>query len=147
MVLADALERFYRDLEVGRSPATVTTYCSALRRFSEMLGPDATLESLTADDPVAFARLVSDHGRAPRTTVQLYTTAVTRFYAFLVREDLRPDLPLAKLQLRLTQLRGKRPKSLPKVPTDDLMARIVAAARAVPPGTTVAAERIRLRNL
>jgi len=139
----ELIERFLQDLEIGRSPATVATYRSVLRRFREMVGD----QELTAEHPVQFAREVSDRGRAPRTTVQLYTTAVTRFYAYLVREDIRPDLPLAKIQLRLTQLRGKRPKSLPKVPTDDLMAAIVAAARSVPPAETAAGERLRLRNV
>jgi site-specific recombinase XerD len=139
----ELIERFLADLEVGRSPATVATYRSVLRRFKEMVGD----QELAAEHAVQFAREVSDRGRAPRTTVQLYTTAVTRFYAFLVREDIKPDLPLAKIQLRLTQLRGKRPKSLPRVPTDDLMDRIVAAARAVPPASTASGERIRLRNI
>ncbi|HEV8633858.1 MAG TPA: tyrosine-type recombinase/integrase [Chloroflexota bacterium] len=147
----EAIERFLRDLEVGRSPATVATYRSVLRRFAEFLDGStprpATVEELTADHPVDFARWVSDGGRAPRTTVQLYTTAVTRLYAYLVREDLRPELPLPKIQLRLTQLRGKRPKRLPKVPTDELMERIVAAAHALPPADTPVGERRRLRNV
>jgi len=46
--------------------------------------------------------------------VQLYTTAVARFYAFLVRERHRTDLQLETMHLRLAALRGKRPKRLPK---------------------------------
>jgi site-specific recombinase XerD len=51
------------------------------------------------------------------------------------------------MQLRLAQLRGKRPKRLPKVPPDDAMERMLAAARNVPSGKTVTGERIRLRNI
>jgi site-specific recombinase XerD len=79
--------------------------------------------------------------------VQLYATAVTRFYAWLVREDIRPDIELEKMRLRLQQLRGKRPKRLPKVPTDDLIERVVAAARAVPTEGSRTADLIRLRNV
>ena len=151
VTIEQAFERFLSDLEVGRASATVTTYRSVLRRFAEFLDGleprPASLDELTADHPVDFARWVSDRGRAPRTTVQLYTTAVTRFYAYLVREDLRPDLPLPKIQLRLTQLRGKRPKRLPKVPTDDLMERVVAAAHAAPAAETADGELLRLRDV
>jgi site-specific recombinase XerD len=149
--IESAIERFLADLEVGRSPATVATYRSVLRRLAEYLDEcrprPTTLADLTAEHPIGFTRWISDHGRTPRTTVQLYATAVTRFYAFLVREELRADLPIERIQLRLTQLRGKRPKRLPKVPTDDLVERVLAAARAVAPADSKAAELIRLRNV
>jgi integrase/recombinase XerC len=151
VTIDDAVARFLADLEVGRSSATVATYRSALRRFAEFLDEckprPAALEELTAEHPIAFTRWISDHGRTPRATVQLYATAATRLYAFLVREGLRPDLPLSNVQLRLQQLRGKRPKRLPKVPTDDLMDAIVAAVRAVPPAPDAPGELIRLRNV
>lgn len=151
MTIDDAIARFVVDLEVGRSPATVATYRSVLRRFCEYLS-DCTprpslIGDLDAEHPVGFTRWTSDHGRAPRTTVQLYASAVMRFYAFLVREELRSDLPIERIQLRLTQLRGKRPKRLPRVPTDELVERILDAARAVPRADTTAGELIRLRNV
>lgn len=151
MTLDEGCDRFLKDLEVGRAAATVATYRSVLRRFAEFLDEQrprpTTVADLTGEHLVDFARWISDRGRTPRSTVQLYTTAVTRYYAFLVREEIRPDLPLPKLQLRLTQLRGKRPKKLPKVPTDDLIERILAAARAAPPEDCAPGERIRLRNV
>jgi integrase/recombinase XerD len=151
MTIAEAVKRFLADLEVGRSAATVATYRSVLRRFDEFLDeqqPRPTLlAELTPDHPIAFTRWISDSGRTPRSTVQLYATGVTRLYAFLVREDLRADLPLPKIQLRLTQLRGKRPKRLPRVPTDDLMERIVAAVRVVPASSSPPGEQLRLRNV
>src|SRR5687768_18563651 len=103
MRLDGAVTRFLSDLEIGRSPATVATYRSALRWFVESVGADTAVAELTAAHPVDFAREVSRGGRAPRTTVQLYTTAVTRLYAWLVREAIRPDLELEKLRLRLQQ--------------------------------------------
>jgi integrase/recombinase XerC len=146
-----AVKRFLEDIAVAKATATVTTYGSALRRFAEYLDTQKPkpvgLDDLTEDHPVGFARWVSNGGRAPRTTVQLYTTGVMRFYAFLVRERHRPDLQLETIQLRLAALRGKRPARLPKVPADDAMERMIAAARKVPPGKTITQERIRLRNI
>ncbi|HEY3107681.1 MAG TPA: tyrosine-type recombinase/integrase, partial [Chloroflexota bacterium] len=151
MEIGLAIERFLADLEVGRAPATVATYRSVLRRFAEYLDEcqprPTTVADLSAEHPIGFTRWVSDHGRAPRSTVQLYATAVTRLYAFLVREELRADLPIERIQLRLTQLRGKRAKRLPKVPTDDLVERVLAAARAAPAASSPDGELIRLRNI
>jgi site-specific recombinase XerD len=146
-----AVERFLEDIAVAKAAGTVNTYRSVLRRFAEFLDGQqprpATVDELTDEHPVGFARWVSDHGRAPRTTVQLYTTAVVRFYAFLVRERHRTDLQLETMHLRLAALRGKRPKRLPKVPPDEAIERMIAVARKRPPGTTIHEERIRLRNI
>jgi site-specific recombinase XerD len=149
-----AIGRYLDDLAVARSGETVKTYRVALGRFVEFLGaraPDAsavptTTEQLTADQPVDFVRWLGA-SRAVRSTVQLYATAVTGFYAFLVREQLRPGLELELMRLRLRALRGKRPRGLPRVPPDEIVERIVAAARAVPPADTRAGECIRLRNI
>jgi site-specific recombinase XerD len=150
--LDEAIQRFLDDLTVGRARSTAETYKYALRRFREYLDHaravrPRTIGELTEDDPIGFARWISDGGRAPRTTVQLYTTAVTRLYAYLVRERHRSDLPLETIRVRLAQLRGKRPRRLPRVPTDDVMARLLAAARAVPAAAAGPAELIRLRDI
>jgi len=72
---------------------------------------------------------------------------VARFYAYLVRERHRPDLPLEAIRVRLGQLRGKRPKKLPRVPPDDVMERVLAAAHGVPTARSRAGESIRLRDI
>jgi site-specific recombinase XerD len=152
LALDEAIGRFLDDLTVGRARSTVDTYRYALRRFQEYLDharthPPRTVGELTEDDPVGFARWISDGGRAPRTTVHLYTTAVARLYAYLVRERHRSDLPLETIRLRLAQLRGKRAKKLPRVPTDDAMERVLAAARAVPAAASRPEQLIRLRDV
>ncbi len=152
LTLDEAVERFLDDLTVGRARSTADTYKYALRRFREYLDhvravPPRTVGELTEDDPIGFARWISDGGRAPRTTVHLYTTAVARLYAFLVRERHRSDLPLETIRLRVAQLRGKRPKKLPRVPTDDVMERVLQAAHGVPPARSRAGELIRLRDV
>jgi site-specific recombinase XerD len=147
---AEAVDRFLADTAVGRSGETVKTYRAALNRFADFLAtrepPPTLVAELTADHAIEFVRWLS-RGSAVRTTVQLYSTAVTRLYAFLVREQLRPDLPLELMRLRLSALRGKRPKSLPRVPADEVVERLVAAARGAPPAETRDGERIRLRNI
>lgn len=147
-----AVERFLDDLAVGRARSTAATYKYALRRFREYLDharpvPPRTVGDLSEDDPIGFARWISDGGRAPRATVHLYTTAVARLYAYLVRERHRPDFPLETIRLRLAQLRGKRTKKLPRVPTDDVMDSVLAAAHAVPASSSRTQELIRLRDI
>jgi site-specific recombinase XerD len=148
--LEAAVARFLADLAVARSGETVKTYRAGLNRFAEFLSTlapaPATVGELTADHPVDFVRWLAVP-TAQRATVQLYATAVARFYAFLVRERLRPDLELELMRLRLGALRGKRLRGLPRVPADGAVERLVAVARAAPPGETPAAECIRLRNL
>src|SRR5262245_44344396 len=95
LALDEAIRRFLDDLAVGRARSTAETYRYALRRLREYLehahtAPPRTVGELTEDDPVGFARWTSDGGRTPRTTVHLYTTAVARLYAYLVRERHRP---------------------------------------------------------
>src|SRR5207253_17579 len=45
----------------------------------------------------------------------------------------RPDLPLVAVKLRVAALRGRRPRRLPRVPADDVVDRVLAAARAYRP--------------
>jgi site-specific recombinase XerD len=148
--VASAVDRYLEDLAVARSGETVKTYRVALGRFQDFLATLApappTIAGLTIEQPVDFVRWLA-RADVVRTTVQLYATAATGFYAFLVREQLRPDLQLELMRLRLRALRGKRQKTLPRVPPDEVVARLVAAARGVPPADTAAGERMRLRNV
>ncbi|HEY8478077.1 MAG TPA: tyrosine-type recombinase/integrase [Chloroflexota bacterium] len=151
--LSDAVESFLADLAVGRSPRTVRTYRSALVRFTRFVSarlsdPNPPVSALAIDHAVDFARhLRRENPNLPKATLFTYTSAVSRFYAYLVREDLRPDLPLPKLQARLAALRGRRDRALPRVPSDEVVEAIVAAARAVPPQGDRRLELQRLRNV
>jgi site-specific recombinase XerD len=136
--VASAVDRYLADLAVARSAETVKTYRVALGRFLEFLAtlapPPTTIAELTTEQPVDFVRWLA-RADVVRSTIQLYATAATGYYAFLVRERLRPDLQLELMRLRLRALRGKRPKTLPRVPADEAVERLVAA------------ERRRLRNV
>ena len=154
MTVEQAVAAFLNDLALGRSPRTVATYQAALRRFLVYL--DTYVESsgalspecLNIDQAVEFTRWLgrSDRG-LPKRTLFTYTTAVARFYAFLVREDIAPGLPLEKLQLRLRSLRGRQPAGLPRVPATEVVEAILEAARSVPATGDQRAECLRLRNI
>lgn len=167
--VAGAIDAFLADLAIGKSPFTVTTYRAALRHFLAGLeaearprppkarkGKDAAegpppvipLAALSEEQPIDFARrLARDRPGMPRITLLTYTTAVIRFYAFLVREGYRSDLPLPRITERLKAVRGKRPRGLPRVPDDAVLDAIIAAARKRPPGGEPHLERIRLRDI
>lgn len=175
--VASAIAAFLADLAIGKSPSTVSTYRAALRRFLAGLTPptDASsdaiehrsarsssppplipssphpaipLADLNEEQPVAFARqLARDMPGLPKATLLTYTTAVVRFYAYLLREGYRSDLPLPRIAERLKAIRGKRPRSLPRVPDDAVVEAILAAARQRLPGAEPQQECIRLRDI
>lgn len=164
--VAAAVDRFLADLAIGKSPATVTTYRAALRQFLAGLGDAATeegkgsprgqppppppipLAALGEEQPIEFARrLARERPGLPKVTLLTYTTAVMRFYAYLLREGYRSDLPLPRIAERLKALRGKRARALPRVPDDAVVEAILAAARARPGGDDRRSACIRLRDI
>lgn len=153
-----AVDRFLADLSIGKSPATVTTYRAALRQFQAGLsssrprpsGPPTPipLADLNEEQPIDFARqLVRERPGMPKTTLLTYTTAVMRFYAYVLREGYRSDLPLPRIAERLKALRGKRARGLPRVPEDAVVEAILSAARKRPPRDEPHLECIRLRDI
>ena len=149
--VAGAIDLFLADLSVGKSPATVSTYRAALRQFQQSLAspsPLIPLAKLDEEQPIEFARqLVRERPGLPKTTLLTYTTAVMRFYAYLLREGYRSDLPLPRIAERLKALRGKRARALPRVPEDAVVEAILAAARKRQPRDEPHLECIRLRDI
>jgi site-specific recombinase XerD len=173
--VAGTIDRFLADLAIGKSPATVTTYRTALRHFQAGLtaspirsqapandqnssSPHPLISSsphlslpladLDEEQPIEFARrLVRERPGLPKATLMTYTTAVMRFYAYLLREGYRSDLPLPRIAERLKAMRGKRARGLPRVPEDAVVEAILAAARKRPPRDEVHLECIRLRDI
>ncbi|TAK23324.1 MAG: hypothetical protein EPO26_08740 [Chloroflexota bacterium] len=150
MLINAAIARFLADLEIGRSPATVRTYGVALRRLLEYRDDRAPtiqdVADLAIELPLDFTRQLARE-KVPRSTIETYTTAVSRFYAYLVREEIRPDLQLEAMQLRLAALRGRRHRALPRVPADDVVERVLAAARTIPLPTSRPADLARRRDI
>ncbi len=112
------------------------------------LAPSLPVTLLTEEHAVDFARrLVRETPGLPKATLLTYTTAVVRFYAFLLREGYRADLPLPRLAERLKAIRGKRPRSLPRVPEDAVLEAILSAARGRPVGGEPRLACLRLRDI
>ena len=155
-----AIAIFLNELAIGRSPKTVETYKSPLAHFrryltTQKLPPDKTpVGVLTSDHAVEFTRwLDKQNPNMPRTTLATYLIGLARFYRFLVVDEkmlaMNAD-EYERLRARLSDLRGRVRSDahlLNKVPPDAAVERILAAARAVAPGTGPADELIRLRNI
>jgi site-specific recombinase XerD len=149
-----AVERFVRDLKAGKSHFTMTSYRAALRRFLAFLTAfpledrPATVAALTPNHVVDFSRSLTEQTpKLSRAAMQSYTTAVSRFYAFLAREGYRADLALGVMTERLKPIRGRAVRGYPRVPDDADVAAILAAAHAHPEGRTALQRVCRLRNI
>jgi integrase/recombinase XerC len=157
MTIAEAVERFLKDLSIGQAERTVRTYATALNHFRAFLAdaalpPETTpLSALTAEQALDWVRWLSEEEPGlSQVTLGTYITALSRFYNYLIIERLLP-MPLEdfrRLQQRLKAIRGRLPKRrLPKVPEEEVMARIIEAAYAAPTGQNERQELRRLRDI
>jgi site-specific recombinase XerD len=157
MPIAEAIERFLKDLSIGQAERTVRTYATALNHFRAFLAdaalpPETTpLSALTAEQALDWARWLSgEELNLSQSTLALYTTALSRFYSYLILERLLP-MPLEdfyQLQERIKAMRGRIPRRrLPKVPEEEIMARIIETAHAAPTGKDERGELRRLRDI
>lgn len=152
MTIAQAIDRFLSDLALAHAPATVTAYRYGLHRWAEFLDArdrlPADVSGLTIDQVMDYARhlMAVPPVGSSRKTGDVYIAALCSLFAFLVRESVRPDLPLTALRLRLRPVLGRPKARLPRVPSDDVVVRLLAAARDHrPPGSR--GELVRLRNV
>ena len=155
-----AIEVFLNELAIGRSAKTVETYKSPLAHFrryltTQKLPPETTsVAALTSDHAVEFTRwLDKKFPNMPRTTLATYLIGLARFYRFLVVDEkmlaMNAD-EYERLRARLSDMRGRVRSDahlLNKVPQDDAVERILAAAHAASPGQDQAEELRRLRNI
>ena len=139
--VTDAIEAFRRDLGIRRSPHTVEAYTTALRHFeafcAETIGLPGEIPAaeITPDVAMGFVRWLQATNPVSHTTLDNYLTAVSRFYRWLMLEDRASfaAADYARLQERLTDVRGRRPpRPLPRVPAEDAVQALVQAAYAVP---------------
>lgn len=153
--VAEAIERFLKDLAIGQAERTVLTYATALNHFRAFLvetgmPPEtAPLSGLTAETVLDWLRWLNEREEEfSQVTLGTYVTAIARFYGYLVMERLLPDLSLeefSRLQEQIKTLRGRLPKRrLPKAPSEEVMADILRAAYDAPAGQD---EREKLRRL
>lgn len=137
----DAIESFRMDLGIRRSEHTVEAYTTALRHFEtfcedEYQAPaEMPTQTLVPDMVLSFVRWIQANNPVSPTTMDNYLTAVSSFFRWLMLEG-RAGFEVAeyaRLQERLTDIRGRRPsRPLPHVPAEDAVQALVEAAYAVP---------------
>jgi integrase/recombinase XerC len=122
VTIAEAVERFLRTISQARSENTTSTYGNALSLFLEVLEKNqisaSTMPSESLKDEAASWMISRLKDHAP-STERLYLTAMTRFYEFLVAENLA-DINLPRIQMLIHQ-RARRPgQRLPMFPRDNM---------------------------
>jgi site-specific recombinase XerD len=137
----EAIEAFRRDLAIRRSPHTVEAYTTALRHFEAFCaeagqpGDQMPVAQVSPDMALSFVRWLQDHHPVSPTTLDNYLTAMTRFYRWLMLESRAgfTAADYARLQERLTDIRGRRPpRPLPHLPAEDAVQAVLQAAYAIP---------------
>lgn len=159
-----AIDSFQTHLALSTAKKTRRTYGGALNRFSEYLAhaqggplPPATepVSSLTVDHAIGYVHwLITEHfggaGEVSKSTLRTYLSAITRFYAYLVREQLilMPAGDQERLKDTYREFRKGRAQRLPKVIAPPTLERLIEAARSVPPEPkNTRHELLRLRNV
>ena len=124
ITIAQTIENYLNSVALSRSENTARTYRNAMTSFRATLADhgyptnSTQLEALSED---AVAWFATDMKVFSPATEQLYLTAVTGFYEYLVAERLA-DLNLPRLRLLIRQ-RARRPGiRLPQFPRDDIEA-------------------------
>jgi integrase/recombinase XerC len=112
--IAQAIPAFLETLAVGKSPQTVTTYRTALRRFCEFLAsaglsPDATPTSeLPADILERFTVAAARTFGIRNQTMPTYLNGIRAFYRWLYARDIGPRAAsYEQLKLRLQEVTGR----------------------------------------
>jgi site-specific recombinase XerD len=138
--IADAIEHFLRDRAVGQSALTVETYSQGMCRFAEYLdsvahSPTRAASTLSVDHALACARWLSEERAIAKATLRTYLSAISRFYAYLLREKIvnlsASDMERMRDAYHQYRKGGSRP--LPKLPPEEAIAALIAAARRVKP--------------
>ncbi len=145
MTIDDAIDRFLADLALGQARKTVRTYAGALNRFREYLAriplpPSTELAArLTADHAIDFVHWLSGehfHDRPmSKATLRTYLAALSRFYAYLIREKLAsiPADEHERLRGAYHDFRRGGYRRLPRPAALETIHRLIRAARSVPP--------------
>ena len=160
MTIDDAIDKFLAELAIGQSEKTVRTYGTALNRFREYLAQiplshsREPSSSLIVDYAINYVNwLVSEHFRGsevPKSTLRAYLAAISRFYAYLIREKLAPISADEHLRLKeaYRQFRKGSAQRLPRPASEEAVAKVIQAARSIPPTPDEPRRELcRLRNI
>ncbi len=160
LAIQDAIQCFLHDLAIGQSPETVQTYSQGLERFAEFLtstehSPLRDTATLAVDHALGFARWLAEDrerevGPVSKATLRTYLASLSRFYAYLLRENLI-ELTAADLERMRDAFRRYRQgyhRGLPKLPPEAAVHALLQAARSTAPESKdPRLELARLRNI
>ncbi len=171
MTITQAIDKFLEQLRTGDPNShTAKTYQMVLRRFCEFLrtspsstiSPSHPVQSLSAvQSAIDFIpwmmatywmvdRSDQPRDRVPKTTVQVYTAAVSRFYSWLTAEGCLDEIGVAdyeRMRVRYREFRSGHYSRLPKLPEPGAVGEIIQAARNVPVTDDETRNLLRLRNI
>ena len=131
--ISQAAESFLEMTKLSRSENTFRSYKNAIKVFLSVLeenhlDPEKTSVTQLTEGAISWL-LIALKAYAPASE-QLYSTAVSRFYQFLIAEDLA-QVNLQKLQLIVRNRSRKPGQRLPQFPKGDLE-KIIAYAQELP---------------
>ncbi len=141
LTVSDAVEAFRRDLAIRRSLHTVEAYTTALRHFEAFCtaghqpAEQMPVTQVSPDLALGFVRWLQAENPVSPASLDNYLTALTRFFRWLMLEGVSSFTvaDYARLQERLSDLRGRRlPRPLPRIPPEEAVRALLAAAYAVP---------------
>ncbi|HZT07900.1 MAG TPA: tyrosine-type recombinase/integrase [Chloroflexota bacterium] len=133
-----AAQQLFLDSLVGKSPRTVATYASALRRWNEHLRERKAKPELLATSEIgeealeAFQRwLIRSYGRDDRATITTYVAGVRAFFRFLSRRHmLNGETSFEAIQEQARAGMGRASYRSPRV--DSRLANVVLYVKSVP---------------
>jgi site-specific recombinase XerD len=116
-------ERLFVESLVGKSPRTVATYASSLRRFGEYLAsrkqePQTLLTADLSESALQEFQgwLVRSYGRDDRATVATYVAGVRAFFRFLARRRLLgPEVSFEAVREHAREAMGRGSYRAPRV--------------------------------
>jgi site-specific recombinase XerD len=145
MTIDEAIQNYLRDLAVGQSVQTVETYSQGLERLKEFLtsahhSPTDVASSLSVDHALDCAKWLSEdrdgtHSEIAKSTLRTYLTCISQFYSYLLREKI-VDLTASDMErMRDAYAKYRRgfSRPLPKLPPEEAVTALLAAARRVKP--------------
>jgi len=156
MRLQEAVDKYLDDLGLevkagNKSPATVRTYRTGLRRYVQALG-DPDLDDLDGNEVIEYMRGLAQEDLKPRT-IELYLTAVSQFYQWMALEEviILPANQQERVGAKMRKWRkGRKEKRLPRTPNEDAVQAVQDVAQTPAKGTHTtarAAQRARISRM
>lgn len=144
ITISDAIEDFLSLTALSRSENTARSYRNAMKHFIDVLDSydiDSQKTPVSQLDEQAVAWSLKELKAYAPATEQLYTIAVSRFYQYLIAEELAP-INIQRIQMLFQHRRRKAGQRLPQFPKEDILAMIEYAQEF--PGYQYAEEKNRL---